>query len=258
MSREIELEVEVPGTVDEVWQTIATGPGVTSWFIPMSVEERAGGEVVMDFGDHGSETATVAAWEPPHRVVFEGSGERALAYEWLVEARDGGTCVVRLVNSGFGDGADWDGEYDGMSGGWRIFLEHLRIHLTHFRGRRSTTSTPSVMVPGPNAAAWRSACAALGVDPELAVGDHVTTGDDTPGLSGVVESMLTSGAATAALLLLDGGVGTAFLSVEGDGDLVATSLYLYRYAPEGPDGEAWRRWLADRLAPSSADPPVAT
>jgi hypothetical protein len=29
-------------------------------------------------------------------------------FEWLVEARDGGTCVVRLVTTGFGSGEDWD------------------------------------------------------------------------------------------------------------------------------------------------------
>ncbi len=258
MSREIELDVEVPGTVDEVWEAIATGPGITSWFIPMTVDERIGGEVVMDFGDHGSQTATVTAWEPPNRVVFEGTGARALAYEWLVEARDGGTCIVRLVNSGFGDGGDWDGEYEGMSEGWRIFLEHLRLQLTHFRGHHATTATPSVMVPGPNGVAWRSVCAALGIGAELSVGDHVTTGDDTPGLSGVVASMLTSEAARAALFVLDGDVGTAFVSVEGDGDQVAASLYLYSYRADGPDGAAWKSWLTGRFAPPSADAPAVT
>ena len=41
-----------------------------------------------------------------------GEGRPTFAAEWLVEARDGGTCVVRLINSGFGSGAEWDAEYD--------------------------------------------------------------------------------------------------------------------------------------------------
>ena len=32
--RSVQVEVEVPGTPEEVWQAIATGPGVSSWFVP--------------------------------------------------------------------------------------------------------------------------------------------------------------------------------------------------------------------------------
>ena len=39
--RSVQVEVEVPGTPEEVWQAIATGPGVSSWFVPTEVEERA-------------------------------------------------------------------------------------------------------------------------------------------------------------------------------------------------------------------------
>ena len=101
--RRIELEVEVTGTPEEVWRAIATGPGISSWYVPHVVEEREGGAAMASFGD-GPEMqipGVVAAWEPPHRIVFTGSeADEGLAFEWLVEARDGGTCVVRLVNIG--------------------------------------------------------------------------------------------------------------------------------------------------------------
>jgi hypothetical protein len=32
--RSVQVEVEVPGTPEQVWQAIATGPGVSSWFVP--------------------------------------------------------------------------------------------------------------------------------------------------------------------------------------------------------------------------------
>jgi uncharacterized protein YndB with AHSA1/START domain len=34
--RSIQVEVEVPGSPDEVWEAIATGPGISSWFVPPS------------------------------------------------------------------------------------------------------------------------------------------------------------------------------------------------------------------------------
>ena len=49
-ARAIELEIEVEGTPEEVWEAIATGPGITSWFVPATVEPHLGGAVALDFG----------------------------------------------------------------------------------------------------------------------------------------------------------------------------------------------------------------
>ena len=46
--RSVQVEVEVPGTPEEVWQAIATGPGVSSWFVPTEFEERDGKPVAAD------------------------------------------------------------------------------------------------------------------------------------------------------------------------------------------------------------------
>ena len=32
--RSIQVEVEVPGTPEEVWQAIASGPGISAWLAP--------------------------------------------------------------------------------------------------------------------------------------------------------------------------------------------------------------------------------
>src|SRR5438876_4955362 len=115
-TRSIELEIEVQGTPEEVWDAIATGHGITTWFVPAQVEERVGGNVKLDFGPGlGAQTGVVTAWEPSRRFVYASTGlaGRQLAYEWLIEAHSRGTCVVRLVNSGFLDDAEWQAEYDG-------------------------------------------------------------------------------------------------------------------------------------------------
>jgi uncharacterized protein YndB with AHSA1/START domain len=233
--RVIELSVEVPGTPEQVWAAIATGPGITSWFVPHQVEEHEGGTVRMDFGPgFGEVLSRVAAWEPPHRVVFAGEGERALAYEWLVEARDGGTCLVRLVNSGFGPGEDWDAEYDGLSAGWRIFLQSLRLYLTHFPGQAARAIIPTRVAAGPHHAAFAKLCAELGVPADLRAGQRFATcGPGVPVVTGTVHSVQDFAATRTYFLLLDKPApGTAFLTAEGAGDVVSISVYLFLHGPD--------------------------
>ncbi len=255
--RRIDLSVEVPGTPEEVWETIATGPGISSWFIPQTVDGRAGGAIGMDWGPaFGTDTATVEAYEPPHRFLVRGNDDERgghLAYEWLVEATDGGTCIVRLVNSGFGPGAEWDADYDGMSGGWRLFLQNLRLQLTHFRGRRaSRTIIPTVLAAGPHDSAWARLCEALELPASLAAGDRVS---GALGLSGVVDRVTAEPAVHEYSLVLDGPApGTAFVTAEGEGDHVGCSAYLYLYGSDldgvaGADPGAWYELLRSALQP---------
>jgi uncharacterized protein YndB with AHSA1/START domain len=144
-NRRLELEVEVPGTPEQVWEAIATGPGITAWFARAEVEEREGGAVAFDLGGGVESSGVVTAWEPPHRFVYEEplEDEARLASEWLVEARSGGTCVVRLVSSLFGTDAAWDDELGGMEDGWRSYTHNLRLYLTHFAGRPCAPVTVS-------------------------------------------------------------------------------------------------------------------
>jgi len=44
--RSIQVEIEVPGTPEEVWRAIATGPGISAWFVPTTSDEREGGQLV--------------------------------------------------------------------------------------------------------------------------------------------------------------------------------------------------------------------
>ncbi|MEO5679103.1 MAG: SRPBCC family protein [Acidimicrobiales bacterium] len=252
-TRTIDLSVEVPGTPEEVWEAIATGPGISSWFVTCGVDEEVGGSVSMDFGGVRQETGKVTVWEPPTRVVFEGPGGkddgRVLAYEWLVEAREGGTCLVRLVNRGFGTGEEWDGDYDGLTQGWKVFLGNLRLHLTHFRGRHARALTPVAVAPGPNSAAWGALCSALGVSPTLEAGDRLTTsGEGVPPLTGVLQGARRSEAISEYRMLLDGpAAGTALVAAEGRGEQVALSVWLYLYGDAAPGEGDWAAWLEDRF-----------
>ena len=145
-----ELEIEVPGTLAEVWHAIATADGISAWMMPTQLEEREGGAVRFEMGPDGASEGTVTGWDPPRRLVYEEdwatlAGQdpatvTPLVTEFLVEARSGGTCVVKVVSSAFGAGAEWEREFfDDMARGWAPMFEHLRLYLGHFAGRRATT-----------------------------------------------------------------------------------------------------------------------
>lgn len=257
----IDLSVEVVGTPEQVWAAIATGPGISSWYVPSTVDEREGGETTSRFGEgdamliHGR----VAAWEPPHRVLFDGGPdvEHGLAFEWLVEARGDGTCVVRLVNSGFGSDSPWDDQYDAMAEGWRLFLTNLQLHLAHFPGQSGIAMLPMASWAGPRDATWTALTQALGIPATPAEGSRiVATGTDVPPLAGTVahaESWFLS------VVLDEPAPGTAIIAAEGHGDGVGVSIWLYLYGPDAAaivarDQPRWAGWLADR----SATPPQGT
>lgn len=245
----IELEIEVPGTPEEVWRAIATGPGITSWYVPHTVDERSGGAATARFGS-GPEmevAGRVAAWEPPHRIVFDGGdGVGGLAFEWLVEARDGGTCIVRLVNSGFGNGDEWDDQYDAMTEGWKMFLTNLRLHLTHFAGQSATVSLPGAVWPGTGAAAWARVSAELDIPATLRPGDRLDVrAPDGPELGGIVADVTPS---RVTLLVDRPAPGTAFVAAESMGDVAQVSVWSYLYGSEAEgaierDELRWQAWL---------------
>ncbi|HEY8340850.1 MAG TPA: SRPBCC domain-containing protein [Egibacteraceae bacterium] len=246
-TRAIRVEVEVPGTPEQVWEAIATGPGISTWFVPAEVAEREGGEIVLhDLAPGLDDSGRITVWDPPRRLVYESSGEEGqrLAHEWLVEARSGSTCVVRLVNSGFGAGDEWDETIASMEEGWRLFLDNLRLVLTHFPGRRARHVIVGGVSRRPAAEEWPALRASLGL-PATAVGQRVaTSGADAPPLAGVVEretpTMLT-------LRLGEPTEGIGFLAAEEFGGQTMTSVYLYLLGDDADEVAArelprWQAW----------------
>ncbi len=157
------------------------------------------------------------------------------------------------MNSGFGTGADWDGQYDGMSEGWRLFLENLRLHLTHFPGQRARAIISVGSAPGPNAAAFDALCRSLGVPVDLAPGDAFATAmtgaTGAPELRGAVQVVQRRPKISAYFLTLDAPApGTGFVAAEGDGEAVSVCLYLYLYGPAAAEVEGpWTAFLAERF-----------
>lgn len=162
-------EVEVDATPEQVWQAIATGPGIDSWFMGRN-EVEPGQTVRMAFGGYAPEHA-VTAWEPGKRLAYgseKAPDGRFIAYEFLIEGRDRSSTVLRMATSGFLPGDDWEAEFDAMTKGGALFWRTLVTYLTHFAGR---TAVP-VTAFGPMITDWdrmRTALvAAIGLDGDRA------------------------------------------------------------------------------------------
>ncbi len=134
---EIELETILPASPEQVWEAIATGPGLDSWFMGRNeVEPREGGVAAMDTGGRREE-AVITAYEPGKRLATRtatAEDGRFMAFEYLIEGRGGGSTVLRVVHSGL-LGDNWQDEYDALRRGWPFHLHTLREYLTHFPGR---------------------------------------------------------------------------------------------------------------------------
>lgn len=262
--RFVQVEAEVPGTPEEVWQAIATGPGISSWFVPTEVPEDANGvpaSLVAHFAPDGSmdSVATVTSWEPPHRFTADsndmGPNSPTVATEWIVEARGGGTCVVRVVHSWFATSDEWDDQFGQIEQGWPSFFRILRLYLTHFRGQRGAQFQIISFAPEPVAAAWEALTTPLGLSGAVE-GQRVQSPAGAPSFAGVVERV---GSPDHELLVrLDQpapGLAHLFAMPMGGAICVPLRLYLYGDGASAAVRRAepvWQAWMAERFPNAGA------
>jgi len=258
--RFIAVETEVPGTPEEVWQAIATGPGITAWFVPTQLEERAKGSIEMNFGPGMESKAEIQEWDPPRRFTAEnkegmGPGSPAMATEWTIEAKSGGTCRVRVVHSWFASTDDWDAQFESVEKGWPAFFRILNTYLTHFRGQPCTQVQLMAFTSEPKEKAWAELTQPLGLA-GANVGQSVTSSGDAPHLAAVVEHV-SSTKADLMLRLEQPAPGTAQVSAMPMGESVCLYICLYLYGEGSREIAAreepvWQGWLA-RLFPAPVE-----
>jgi uncharacterized protein YndB with AHSA1/START domain len=264
--RFIAVETEVPGTPEEVWQAIATGPGLTAWFVPSQLEEREKGSLVMNFGPGMESKAEIQEWDPPRRYTAEnkehmgGPGSPTMATEWTIEAKAGGTCRVRVVHSWFASTDDWDKQYEGVEQGWPAFFRILERYLAHFRGQPCTQIQLMAVVPAPNENAWEEFARPLDLL-EASVGRSVKSSAGAPRFEAVVEHVGQKAHPEIMVRLDQPAVGTAHVSAMPMGGQMCLYACLYLYgdgarAVAAREEPLWRAWLA-RLFPSPVGQPGA-
>jgi uncharacterized protein YndB with AHSA1/START domain len=266
--RWVEIETEVPGTPEEVWEAIATSSGVSSWFVPTEVVAGDAGtptKVVSHFGPGMDAIAAVTAWDPPRRFAAESElapGAPAFATEWIVEARGGGTCVVRVVHSLFASSADWDDQLEGTESGWPWFFRILRIYLRRFRGEPCSQFRMMAFSSRPASEAWSALIGGLGLSGS-APGARANTGTGVPSLSGTVEAIGEGAHPHRLLLRLDEPApGIASIAAHGMGGqtCLMIDVYLYGHRAAAAAGRAeplWQAWMKQQFPAVDAPTGVA-
>jgi uncharacterized protein YndB with AHSA1/START domain len=161
--RVIELEIRIHAPRDAVWAALTEPSELARWFPPIAQGKPGVGEMLLlSWGPEVQWRTRIVEWEPGRHLRWQDlpSAEPGqpdvprpvpMVVDWTLEAT-GGEVVVRLVQSGFGEGETWDDFYDGTDMGWRFFLNALRHYLERHRGmdrrmisvRRPARGGPSV------------------------------------------------------------------------------------------------------------------
>jgi hypothetical protein len=212
--------------------------------------------MVCHFAPGMDSDATITAWDPPHRLTADSSsfapGGPPVATEWTVEARSGGTCVVRVVHSLFASTDEWDNQLEGTESGWPAFFRILRLYLTHFRGQSSAMFMVSGFASGSSSTAWAKMTELLGLR-EAAVGQTLHRAADAPEFSGTVEATHEGEHPFKLLLLEQPAPGALVINACPMGpDQVFLSGAFYLYGKDA--GEAakkneplWKDWMKEHF-----------
>jgi uncharacterized protein YndB with AHSA1/START domain len=134
----MERTYEVAATPEQVWDAIATADGISAWMVPTRLDPQIGGAVSFDVGrcwSHGIVTdytpkRRFAYAEPWPTTDHDLSSVTPIATEFLIESASGGSCVIRVVTSAYGSGADWENEFfAGMIADVIPMLDNLATYL---------------------------------------------------------------------------------------------------------------------------------
>lgn len=252
--RSVQVEVEVNAAPEDVWKAIATGPGISAWFVPTRMEERKGGEIISNFGPGMDCPATITEWEALKRFVAEGTmgppGSPTVATEWTIEARAGGKCVVRVVHSLFASTDDWDNQLDGLEQGWPPIFRILRRYVESFKRMPSAAMQFVSFSTESESETWEKLGGELALL-NVSEGQAWKSPAGFPPLTGA--SMGDGMHANTRLLSLEGPVpGTAYVGAFSCGGMVQVYLAIYLYGAEARkaverDQPAWQKWIDEKF-----------
>lgn len=241
---EVRVDAETEATPEEVWEAIATGPGLDAWFMGSNeIEPREGGAARMTLPGFDL-SSTVTVWDPPHRLVTETPHEddgRFMAFEYLIEGREGSSTVLRFVHSGFLPDDEWEAEYEALKGGDPAYIQKLVEYLRYFKGRRAVP----VSAYGPQVdaeRAWSVFRAELGLGERISEGDpvHFET-EGLPAMDGVVDTVSPEFLGVRT----DDGM---YRFIHGLGGTVVVGHHVYADVDQAETEKAWQAWVERAFA----------
>jgi hypothetical protein len=238
---ECRREVVLPASPEDVWDAVATAAGQAAWLFPSPMEPDGAGATV---------------WDPPHHFAVRAEqGDWFNALEFRIEAREGGTTLLRYVHSGiFVD--DWDTQYDAVQQHTDFYLHTLGQYLRHFNGRGATYvgGGPGGIQGPPSSATpdgFRRLGLALGLDQSSAEGDQARlTPEGLKPVQGILDYLRPNfmGVRSADSLY-------CFFGRNAFGAPVGMSIHVFDDDVDAKKVEReWQVWLNTALAPISLVP----
>ncbi len=140
--RILRTEIKTSATPEQAWEAWADPEKIAQWFVDRATGEAKPGETMTWFFDK-------FGYVLPYKIVEAVPGN-LIVFKWeapqgnpgILEVRierEGSATIVRLINSGFREGAAWDEEYEGVSSGWKMALAILKFYLENHFARKKTT-----------------------------------------------------------------------------------------------------------------------
>ena len=123
--KELVIALEIPAPLPAVWEAFSTSQGLSTWLGPnATVEMRPGGDWLVHFPNGSTGGGTVIRFLPEQEIVLAAlapdqfphvRAERTQA-RFQFESR-GNSTVVRLTQTGWKEGAEWDRAYEYLAAG---------------------------------------------------------------------------------------------------------------------------------------------
>ena len=142
--RRLEKEIRIHAPAERVWEAWADPVKISQWFVDRAEGFAETGATIQWFFDFFN-------FKMAYHVLRSERG-KSYVIRWadaptgrdpglfeLTLAHAGGETTLRLVESGFREGAEWDEEYEGVSSGWTMSLAKLKEYAEHYYGQPRKT-----------------------------------------------------------------------------------------------------------------------
>lgn len=129
------FEVLIPAPRADVWRAFTTSEGLSTWLTPGAVTElRPGGEWTAHFPGTKTGGGTILSFIPEEEVVMSAMApekfptvraERTTA-KFQFESKGESSTLVRLTQTGWKSGKEWDDAYEYLASGNAQLLQTLK------------------------------------------------------------------------------------------------------------------------------------
>jgi len=132
----LDFEVQIPATAKEVWNALTTTEGLKSWLAPdVKVDLRKGGDWVVLFNGASAGGGTITDFVPGKSLTIAAMApesfptvrkERTTARFEIAANADDKSTTVRLIQTGWKLGEEWDKAFEYLAKGNPQLLNQLR------------------------------------------------------------------------------------------------------------------------------------